>query len=136
MANIDIFAPQVSKVARGLEGKTIFIYGGNGVGKTYTAAHMSKPYFIACESGLNALSGISYNRITNWSEFMRVINQLTNKATVAKARELYDTIVIDEVYASSLFCQDYIVSTYGDGALTIGDMMGKRNGWKLLIERF
>lgn len=29
--NVDIFNPQISTVARGLEGKTIFVYGGNNV---------------------------------------------------------------------------------------------------------
>lgn len=133
---LDIFAPQISKVADGLAGKTIFIYGGNGVGKTYTAAHMSKPFFIACESGLNAIAGIAYNRVTKWSEFKQLVKQLTDKSTVEKARAMYDTIVIDEIYAASVFCQDYITSTYGDGALTLGDMIGKRNGYALYEREF
>ena len=46
--NVDIFNPQTSTVAKGLEGKTIMIYGGNNLGKTYVASHLSKPFFIAC----------------------------------------------------------------------------------------
>ena len=42
--NVDIFNPQVSVVAKGLEGKCILIFGGNNRGKTYVATHMSKPY--------------------------------------------------------------------------------------------
>lgn len=126
-AVIDIFNPQVSAVAEGLEGKVIMIYGGNNLGKTYVAAHLSKPFFIACESGLNALSGVKYNRVNSWSDFMKLVRQFTNKSTVDQARQMYDTIVIDEVYASSLFCQDYVISTYGEGALSLGDSQGKVN---------
>lgn len=124
---IDIFNPQVSVVAKGLEGKVIMIYGGNNVGKTYVAARMSKPYFIAAESGLNAQSGVKYNRITSWNDFTKIVKQFTNKATVDKAREMYDTIVIDEVYALSIMCQDFVINTYGEGALTLGDGTGKVN---------
>ena len=119
MAEVDIFNPQVSKVAKGLEGKVILIYGTNNVGKTANAVKMNKPYIMACESGLNAQSGVNYNKINNWSEFRKVVKQFTSKATIEKAKELYSTIVIDEVYASSIFCQDYVISTYGDGALTM-----------------
>lgn len=132
---VDIFNPQISKVAEGLEGKTIFIYGGNNLGKTYTATHMSKPYFIACESGLNAIAGVAYNRVNSWSDFKKLVKQFTNKQTVDRAREMYDTIVIDEVYAASIFCQDYVIATYGEGALSLGDGQGKINLYQALIRR-
>ena len=35
MQILDIFNPQVSQVAHGLEGKIIMLYGGNSTGKTY-----------------------------------------------------------------------------------------------------
>lgn len=127
MAKVDIFNPQESVIAKGLEGKAIMIYGGNNVGKTYVATRMSKPYVILTESGLNAQSGVKYNRINKWSEFLSAIDQFTSPKTVEKAREMYDTIVIDEVYAASLLCQDFVIETYGDGALTLGDSEGKIN---------
>lgn len=127
MATVDIFNPQISVVAKGLEGKVLFIYGGNNVGKTYTAAHLSKPFFIATENGLNALNGVAYNMVTTWYDFTKIVKQFTSKQTVEKARAMYDTIVIDEVYASSLLCQDYVIQTYGDGALSLGDGNGKVN---------
>lgn len=133
---IDIFNPQVSTIAKGLEGKTIMIYGGNNVGKTYAAARLSKPYFIACESGLNAQDGVKYNRVTRWSDFRKIVKQFTDRSTVDKARALYDTIVIDEVYASSIMCQDYVMSTYGDGALTLGDGDGKHNLYQLYEKEY
>lgn len=133
---VDIFNPQVSTVAKGLEGKIIMIYGGNNVGKTYAAARLSKPYFIATESGLNAQSGIKYNRINKWSDFKKIVRQFTDKTTVDKARELYDTIVIDEVYASSILCQDYVMATYGDGALTLADGDSKHNLYSLYEKEY
>lgn len=133
---IDIFNPQTSTVARGLEGKSIFIYGGNNVGKTYTAARLSKPYFIATESGLNAQSGVKYNRINKWSDFRKIVRQFTDRTTVDKARALYDTIVIDEVYASSILCQDYVISTYGDGALTLADGDSRHNLYSLYEKEY
>lgn len=133
---IDIFNPQVSVLAQGLEGKVIMIYGANNVGKTYVAARLSKPYFLACESGLNAQSGVAYNKINRWSDFRSVVRQLTNKATVDKARELYNTIVIDEVYASSIMCQDYVMNTYGDGALTLADGDSKHNLYSLYEKEY
>ena len=109
MANeIDIFNPQVSVVAHGLEGKTIMIYGTNNTGKTFQSVRANKPYVFACESGLGAQNNVRHNVITNWREFKKAVDQFTNKKTVDKAKELYSTIIIDEVYASSLFCQKSI----------------------------
>lgn len=129
--SMDIFNPQVSKVAKGLEGKTIFVYGGNNLGKSYVASHLSKPFFIACESGLNCISGVKYNRVNSWADFKKLVKQFTHKSTVDKAREMYDTIVIDEVYAASIFCQDYVIATYGEGALSLGDGQGKVNLYQM-----
>lgn len=132
---MDIFNPQVSVVAAGLEGKTIFIYGGNNLGKTYVSTHLNKPFVIACESGLNALSGVKYNRANSWADVKKLVNQLTGKNTVDKARELYSTIIIDEVYASSLFCQDYVCQVHGDGALTLGDNNDPRKNLYQIYEK-
>lgn len=133
---VDIFNPQTSVVAKGLEGKTIMIYGGNNLGKTYVASHLSKPFFIACESGLNAISGVKYNRVNTWADFKKLIKQFTNKTTVDKARAMYNTIVIDEVYASSLLCQDFCIATYGEGALTLGDSSGKVNLYQMYEKEY
>lgn len=110
---VDIFNPQISVVAHGLEGKTILIYGSNGLGKSYQATKADKPYVFACESGLNGLSGVAYNRINTWYDFKTAVKQFTDKKTIDKAKELYKTIIIDEVYASAIFCQDYICQRLG-----------------------
>lgn len=134
--NVDIFAPQVSKIAHGLEGKTVLIYGGNNLGKTTQAVKMEKPYVLACESGLKAIDGVAFNTINTWVDFKKVVKQLTGKATIDRAKELYKTIIIDEVYASSIFAQDFCISTYGNGALTLGDGEGKVNLYQIYEKEY
>lgn len=119
--NVDIFNPQKTVIAKGLAGKSALIYGSNSLGKTAQAVRMSKPFVIATESGLNATVGVSYIRVNSWADFMKIVKQLTSKATVDKARAMYDTIIIDELYALALLCQDYIQNTIGQGALTLSD---------------
>ena len=115
-----IFAPDISVVAKGLEGKTILIYGRNGLGKSLQSSRMDKPFFFACESGLGALSGVAHKRINDWRHFKQYIREFTDPSTIAKAKEMYHTIVIDEVYAASLFCQKFVCDTYGDGCISLG----------------
>lgn len=135
-ASFDIFNPNVTVVAKGLTGKSMLIYGGNSLGKTAQSVRMSKPFVIAAESGLNATSNIPYARITSWAQFIKIVKQFTDKGTVDKARAMYDTIVIDEMYAVSLLCQDYVIATYGNGALTLGDSEGKVNLYQAYEKQF
>lgn len=136
--SLDIFNPSTTVLAKGLAGKSLLIYGGNSLGKTAQAVRMSKPFVIATESGLNATSGVPFARVVTWFDFMKVVKQFTSNATVAKAREMYDTIIIDEMYAASLLCQDYVVATYGQGALTLGDTVnnGRTNLYQLYEKQF
>ena len=133
---INIFEPSVSVIAKGLEGKVILIYGGNNLGKTAQATRFEKPYVMACEMGLNGISGVPYGVITKWSDFKNVVKQFTSDATRAKAKEAYSTIIIDEVYASSIYCQDYVCNTYGDGALTLSDGDSKHNLYQLYEKEY
>ena len=136
--NVDIFNPQKTVIAKGLEGKSFLIYGSNSLGKTAQAVRMSKPFVIATESGLNATVGVAYNRVNSWADFKKLVKQFTSKATVDKARELYDTIIIDELYASALLCQEYIQTVIGGGALTLGDTVdgGKVNLYQAYEKEF
>ena len=136
MSVLDIFNPQKTVLSRGLEGKSLLIYGSNSTGKTSQAIRASKPFVIATESGLNATAGIPFARIMSWADFKKIVKQFTNKTTVGKAREMYDTIIIDEMYAASLLCQDYIITTYGEGALTLGDGNGKVNLYQAYEKEF
>ena len=135
---VDIFNPQETVVARGLEGKSFLIYGSNSVGKTAQCVRMSKPFVIATESGLNATVGVKYIRVQSWADFKKIVKQFTSKSTVEKARQMYDTIIIDELYATALLCQDYVQTVIGGGALTLGDTIdgGKVNLYQAYEKEF
>lgn len=132
---VDIFNASKSVIANGLEGKIILIYGSNNLGKTYQATRFPKPFVIACEMGLNGIDGIPYAPVTRWSDFKSIVKQFTGP-TMEKAKELYSTIIVDEVYASSIYCQDYVCSTYGDGALTMADGDSKHNLYQLYEKEY
>ncbi|MFA7157299.1 MAG: ATP-binding protein [Bacilli bacterium] len=117
----DIFNPQVSVVAKGLEGKRIMIYGGNNLGKTKQSTRMKKPFYLPFEKGVNAISGVSFVPINTWADFKKVNKQLTSLGTVGKAKEIYSTIIFDEVEASAKYCQRYINSLYGVSRLKDGN---------------
>ena len=135
MASVDIFKAQKSVIADGLEGKVILIYGGNNLGKSAQATKFPKPFVIACEMGLNGIDGVPYVPVTRWSDFKSIVKQFTG-TTKDKAKEMYSTIIVDEVYASSLYCQDYVCSTYGDGALTMADGDSKHNLYQLYEKEY
>ena len=133
---MDIFNPKKSRIANGLEGKVILIYGGNNLGKTAQAVRFPKPFVIACEMGLNGIDNVPYEPVTSWSQFKTIIKQFTDPRQKEKARELYSTIIVDEVYASSIYAQDYVCSNYGDGALTMADGDSKHNLYQLYEKEY
>ncbi|AFJ61983.1 MULTISPECIES: ATP-binding protein [Bacillati] len=116
---IDIFNPQISVVAQGLEGKKILVYGSNNLGKTYQASRMEKPYFIAFEKGLAARDGIPFYPINRWSDFSKIVRQFEKNAE--KAKEIYKTIVIDGADIMARYCSKYICDTYGVNRLKEGN---------------
>lgn len=132
---IDIFKPKRSAIASGLEGKIIMLYGSNNLGKTYQATRFPKPFVIAAEMGLNGIDDVPYEPITRWSQFKDIVNQFTGR-TKEQALEAYSTIIIDEVYATSLYCQDYVCANYGDGALTLADGDGKHNLYQIYEKEY
>ncbi|MCY9166537.1 ATP-binding protein [Bacillus atrophaeus] len=115
---IDIFNPQISVVAKGLEGKVITIYGSNNLGKTKQSTRMKKPLYLPFEKGLNAIAGVQFIAINSWADFKKVNKQLTKNAE--KAKEMYQTIIVDEVdafakYATRYVCEQYDVERIKDG---------------------
>jgi hypothetical protein len=126
--SFDIFNPQVSVVAKGLEGKVITVYGSNNLGKTKQATRMKKPFYLGFEKGIRAISGIPFLPINNWRDFKKINKQLTDPKTLDKAKELYQTIIFDEVYTSALYCQDFICKKFG--VETIGEGNGGYGLWK------
>lgn len=118
--SFDIFAPQVSVVAHGLEGKIITVYGGNNLGKTKQATRFNKPFYLPFEKGLNAIAGVPFLPINSWSDFKKVNKQLTSKKTVVAAREAYQTIIFDEIEASARYCSRFICDKYDSDTIASG----------------
>lgn len=123
--SFDIFKPQISVVARGLEGKKILTFGSNNLGKTLQATRMKKPFHLGFESGLNAIAGVPFLPINSWSDFKRINKQLTNPKTLEQVKELYQTIIFDEVYMAALYCQYFVCGKYN--AETLGERVEGAN---------
>lgn len=121
MAIFNILEPQISKVAEGLEGKVILVYGGNNLGKTLQGTRMEKPLVLPFEAGLNAISGIPYFPINSWSDFKKINLSLTNERTLDKVKEMYKTIIFDEVQASANYCQEYLCDKYDADSIGSGN---------------
>lgn len=119
--SLDIFNPSVSSIAHGLEGKTILVYGGNNLGKTKQATRMKKPYHLSFEKGLGAIAGVPFAPINNWADFKKINRQLTAPQTVAKAKQVYQTIIFDEVEAAARYCQRYVCNKYGADTIASGN---------------
>lgn len=123
MASIlDIFNPQVSRVARTTDNLVILLYGRNGVGKTPQACRMEKPYYLAFgKSGLEGMNNVKFAPLKSWSDFKMVNKQLCNPSTIEKAKEMYQTIIFDEMEVASKYCQDYVASTNGVNKIKEGN---------------
>jgi len=133
---MSIFQPKISKVARGMQGKAIVIYGSNNLGKTLQATRMSKPYYMGFENGLNARDGVPYELYDKWSQFKKDNKDLTDPKTVKQAREMYDTIIIDQLYAAGDLCQRYICNMYGVKDLSEKSELTNGNLYKLYEKEF
>lgn len=118
MSGLDIFKPEVSVIAKGIEGKVVTIYGSNNLGKSKQSSRMTKPLYLPFEKGLNAIAGVNFMPINSWGDFKKVNKQLSKN--VEKAKEKYQTIVVDEVdafakYATRYVCNQYNVERIKDG---------------------
>lgn len=131
--SLDIFNPTVSVVPKGLAGKVILLTGSNSTGKTRQATKMSKPYMLAFEKGINAISGVPYANIEKWSDFKKVNKQFTGKDK-DKAREAYDTIIFDTVDAAALMNEKYVAGQHG--ATDIASANSGWGAWKSLEQEF
>lgn len=110
---IDIFNPEVSTVTKGLEGKSLLLYGSNRVGKTSNAVKARKPVVLCAEQGLGALSGVPFFRINKWSKFTDFVKALTNPLNAEKAHQMYETIIIDTVEPLLNFAEDFVCASLG-----------------------
>ena len=130
MANFDIFNPKVSRVMAGIEQKCILVHSAERkLGKTTQGCRMPNPFYLRFEQGINAIDGVPYAELTCWRDFKNVNKQLTNPATLDKAKEMYTTIIFDTVDVAIKWCEEYVCATAGVMRLNDGN-----NGYGLWKE--
>ena len=118
---MDIFNPEVSQVVKGIQGKLLLIYGTNSTGKTKNCAQAEKPLFCCFENGLNAIAGVKKVTINKWNDWTKMVKQLTNDDTIAKAKELYSTIVIDTAEGMGDLAADFVCGSFGVNRIAEGN---------------
>ena len=133
---IDIFNITPHQVSRDLRGYSVFFYGDPKSGKTTIATKFPRHFLLAFEKGYNAIPGAMAQPINSWSDFRKVLRQLKDP----KAKELFETIIIDTCDIAYDYCEKYICanakrSDGGVGVDTIGDIAyGK--GYTLVANEF
>ncbi len=118
---LDIFNPQVSVVSKGLEGKSFLVYGSNRTGKTSVGCQFPKPFYLGFENGISAISGVPFLPINNWSNFLKIVKQLTRPDMLEKVKEKYQTIIFDTLEAAARYCEEYTCSKYGVETIASGN---------------
>jgi len=111
MAEIDIFNPPVTKLAKGLAGKSMMWYSQNRCGKSLQASRMPKPLFFSFEAGLNAQDGIPYVTIEKWGDFIRYVKKLVKDKE--RTLETFQTIVVDTVDVAAKKCEEFMCDRFG-----------------------
>ena len=118
MQEFDFTQPDVTVVEKSLKGKSLFIYGDNGTGKTANAVKASRPFAIPFENGLNAIAGLPYKKPLKWADTRKIVKQFRRP----EVKELYDTILIDTADKMGDMLEKYICSVFG--VTEIGDVDG------------
>lgn len=128
---IDIFAPEVSQVVKGLRGKSVLIYGAQKTGKTSSAVRANKPVVLRFEQGLGALNGVRNFPINKWSEWTKFVRDITNPVNEKRAHEMYETIIVDTIDRMFALGEEYICATYNVMSVNRDDSGKKGFGiWK------
>ena len=129
MASIDIFGVKPHQVSRDMRGYSVFLYGGWKTDKTTTAVKFPKHFLLAFEKGYSAIPGAMAQPINSWSEFKQVLRQLKDE----KAKEMFETIIVDTADIAYDYCSKYICSN--NGVDTIADI-GYGKGYGLVEKEF
>lgn len=110
---LDIFNVKPHEVSRDLKGYSVLLYGEPKSGKTTTASQFPKSLIIAFEKGYAAIPGAMAVPVNSWSDFLKIVRQLKDP----KAKEMYETIVIDTADIAWDYCEQYICNVNGVDAI-------------------
>ncbi len=97
---------------------------------TTVGCQFPKPFYLGFENGINAISGIPFVPINNWSNFLKIVKQLTKPDTLDKVRDLYQTIIFDTLEAAARYCEEYVCAKFGVDSVASG--RGGYGLWKEL----
>lgn len=118
---VDIFNPEVSQVTKGIEGKLILIYGTNSTGKTKNLAKADKPLVCCFENGLGAINGVKNVKIKKWTDWTSFVKQLTSNKTIAEAKKMYSSIIIDTVDGMADLAAEFVCGNFGVARINDGN---------------
>lgn len=110
---VDIFNVKPHEVSRDLKGYSVLLYGEPKSGKTTTASKFPKSLIIAFEKGYAAIPGVMALPVNSWSDFLKIIRQLKD----SKAKEMFETIVVDTADIAWDYCEKYICNVNGVDAI-------------------
>lgn len=125
----DIFNLQPSVISRDLKGKYLLLYGEPKCGKTSFAVQTPRALVCAFELGVNALAGVRYMPVEKWASFKKIMKQLKDP----RAKELYDTVVIDTVSIAYDLCEKYVCQR--EGVDSVREIPWGQ-GWKMVSKEF
>lgn len=129
MALPSIFDLEPSKISRDLKGKFLLIYGQPKTGKSTFGSQLPRALFMNFEQGTNALAGIRSMPIMKWTDAKKVLSELRQP----KAREMYDSVVVDTASIAWQLCERYICQR--EGVDSIRDVPWGQ-GWTMLKTEF
>ena len=118
---IDIFNPQISVLSYDLSGKTLLIYGSNRTGKTRQLTRLPKPCYLAFEAGINGIASVPFFSMRKWSDFVQFVKQIANEKNTEKAKEMYQTIILDEASIMGRVCSEFVCEKYGVDRINDGN---------------
>lgn len=129
MALPSIFDLEPSKISRDLKGKFILLYGQPKTGKSTFGSQLPRALFMNFEQGTNALAGIKSMPIMKWTDAKKVLSELRQP----KAREIFDSVVVDTASIAWQLCEKYICQR--EGVDSIRDVPWGQ-GWTMLKNEF
>lgn len=102
---------------------------------TFQATRMEKPMLLMAESGGNARN-VDKFAINSWDDFVSIVSQLTDK--YEKAKEKYQTIIIDTVEELVSIVENKVAKSYGclDVGMVQQKSEGNPNGYQLARNMF
>ena len=132
--SFNILDIQPNKVPTNPDEYSTFVYGPPKIGKTTLVHEMfgNRALFAATEDRHKALPGAMIARITNWNDWLNLLNQLRNP----KVKELYDAVAIDTAENLSSMLEKFVAAKWKEKVIgERDDIWGKdwrdlKNMWK------